>query len=250
MRHSLCFNPINPEEGTIETRELIAWILAAGGAGLALLFLFFFGARTRALSRELAAAAGAAARDATTGVWNRRSILGTLEAEVARCLRGDDSLGLLLIDIDDFPAHRTALGRDSDDAILQEVASRIGRNVRIYDSVGRYEGEAFLVVLPDSDEQELNNIAERIRMMVDRSPVVWHGQRTRITVSIGGVTTLSLDEKSSDRMVRMTVQTLAEARSFGGNRVVINEPFELTEESSLGLPLETQQMRINREEDA
>lgn len=167
---------------------------------------------------------------------------------MARCLRGDDSLGLLLVDIDDFSALCGELGRGGDEAALKEVASRIGRNIRIYDSMGRYEGQDFLVVLPDCDEQELNNIAERIRMMVERSPVSWHSQRARATVSIGGVTTLSLDEKSADRMVRMTVKTLAEARSFGGNRVVINEPFELTEESSLGLPLETQTMKIDRED--
>ena len=196
--------------------------------------------RSREARRLQASATEAAGLDPLTMVLTRRGVLGVLEAEVARCLRSDVSLGVLMVDFDHLSRINEEHGRDAGDAILTEGARRVRNNVRIYDSVGRCGGEEFLVVLPDCDEKELSNIAGRIRMMIERGAFLWKGHPLRVTVSIGGLTTFALDEKSADRLVRSAERLLAEAKSLGRNRVQISEPFELTEESSLGLALETE----------
>lgn len=196
--------------------------------------------RSREARRLQASATEAAGLDPLTMVLTRRGVLGVLEAEVARCLRSDVSLGVLMVDFDHLSRINEEHGRDAGDAILTEGARRVRNNVRIYDSVGRCGGEEFLVVLPSCDEMELNNIAGRIRMMIERGAFPWKGYPLRVTVSIGGLTTFALDEKSADRLVRSAERLLAEAKSLGRNRVQISEPFELTEESSLGLALETE----------
>ena len=214
-----------------------------------LLFLFLYLARTRELRRLRAPEASGAGTDPLTKLLGRRGILGILEAEVARCLRGDASLGILMVAFDRLSLLGEEHGRSAVDAVLEDGARRVRNNVRIYDSVGRCGDQEFLVVLPDSDDQELSDIAERVRMMIERTPFSWKGKPTRITVSIGGLTTIALDEKSADRLVRSADRLVTEARALGGNRVRITEPFELTEESSLGLALEPERDTLEGEEE-
>jgi len=212
------------------------------------LFLSLLLARSREARRLRVVAAEAAGLDPLTKVSSRHAVLGVLESEVARCLRSDASLGVLMVDFDHLSRINEEYGRGAGDAVLVEGARRIRNNVRIYDSVGRCGEEEFLVVLPDCPETELNDIAERVRMMIERGSFTWKGKALKVTVSIGGLTNAALDEKSADRLVRSAEKLLAEAKSMGRNLVRITEPFELTEESSLGLPLETQQMQIDKEE--
>jgi len=223
-------------EEPIETRELIAWFVAAaaGGAVLALALV------TRRALREARRALGeTGARDPRTGAWSRRAVLGFLEAEVARCRRGETTLGVLMVAVDDLSGVAAALGSDGEAVALREAARRIERNVRIYDSVGYHDGGRFLAVLPGCDAQELTDIAERVRMLMERTPFAAGSRHVRATVTIGGVTTQSLDEKSADRLVRSAEKALGEALAGGRNRVRVTEPLDVTEESSLGLALET-----------
>jgi len=152
---------------------------------------------------------------------------------------------VLMVDFDHLYRLNEEHGRDVGDAVLVEGAQRVRNNVRIYDTVGRCGDEEFLVVLPDCPETELNDIAERVRMMIERKPFGWKGRQLRVTVSIGGLTNAALDEKSADRLVRSAEKLLAEAKALGRNRVRITEPFELTEESSLGLALETERQHTD-----
>lgn len=232
----------------IETREIIAWIATGGASALALLFLFLYRARARDLQRLRAPEATAVGPDPVTKLLGRRTVLGILEGEVARCLRGDTSLGILMVAFDKLSLLGEEHGRRAVDAVLEDAALRVRNNVRIYDSVGRCGDEEFLVVLPDSDEQELSDIAERVRMMIERAPFSWKGRPVRVTVSIGGLTTIALDEKSADRLVRSADRLVKEASALGGNRVQITEPFELTDESSLGLALEPGRSSVGEEE--
>jgi len=228
------------KEAVIETRELVAWIAAAGGAGVTLVFIVLFLTHRREARRLRAAAAEAAGRDPLTNLLSRHAILGVLESEVARCLRGDSSLGVLMVVFERLSLVKEEHGRDAWDAVLVECARLVRTNVHVYDSVGRVGDEEILVVLPDCDEVELGDTAERVRMMIERGSTPWKGTQLRATVSIGGLTTIALDEKSADRLVRSADRLVAEARASGGNRVRITEPFDITEESNLGLPLENE----------
>ncbi len=104
-----------------------------------------------------------ATHDALTGIWNRGTILDLLEAELQRASRSGTSTAVMMLDLDHFKAVNDTYGHPSGDAVLEEIASRIGQAVRVYDYVGRYGGEEFLIVLPSCEKDLARHCAERIR---------------------------------------------------------------------------------------
>lgn len=104
--------------------------------------------------------------DQLTQVKNRRAILETLEYEFQRMQRQPQSLSLLLLDIDHFKAINDNFGHLEGDKVLAETARIITHACRLTDSVGRYGGEEFLIVLPETTLADAKNLAERIRIAV------------------------------------------------------------------------------------
>jgi diguanylate cyclase (GGDEF)-like protein len=101
--------------------------------------------------------------DGLTGVFNRRYLEERLAGEIDRCERLGGSLGLLMIDLDDFKGINDAFGHDIGDEALKEVARVLQENCRKIDVVGRYGGDEFLLILVQTSEPTAQKIAERIR---------------------------------------------------------------------------------------
>jgi len=91
-----------------------------------------------------------ATRDALTHLWNRRAILEILNRELARSLREESPLGIVLGDVDRFKSINDEFGHIVGDTVLRKVAVQMAASVRQYDAVGRYGGEEFLIVCPDA----------------------------------------------------------------------------------------------------
>ena len=89
-----------------------------------------------------------ATRDGLTGLWNRTAIFDILQNELARSGRSGEPLIVLMADLDGFKPVNDHFGHMAGDAVLRQVAARMKASVRRYDSVGRYGGEEFLIVLP------------------------------------------------------------------------------------------------------
>jgi two-component system, cell cycle response regulator len=130
-----------------------------------------------------------AAHDALTGVWNRSEILGTLRRELERAARSKTATGLLMLDIDHFKNINDTYGHLTGDEVLREVTQRIIKAVRGYDSVGRYGGEEFVVVLPGCTREQIEHGAERVRSAVEDSPIAANELTVSVTVSIGAAVT-------------------------------------------------------------
>src|ERR1035441_5666816 len=94
-----------------------------------------------------------ATHDLLTGIWNRGSALDAIHREKSRQVREGGSFGVILIDVDHFKQVNDTYGHLCGDEVLKEVAARMARCVRPYDTLGRYGGEEFLVVAPSSDGQ-------------------------------------------------------------------------------------------------
>jgi two-component system, cell cycle response regulator len=160
-----------------------------------------------------------ATHDPLTGVWNRGAILETLRRELERSARSKTATGLLMLDIDHFKRINDTHGHLTGDAALKEVTQRIVRAVRSYDSVGRYGGEEFLIVLPGCGQDELDHGAERIRSAVDSGPMLLNGSKLSITVSLGAAVTTG--GTTCDTQILSAVDSaLYRAKEIGRNRTV------------------------------
>jgi diguanylate cyclase (GGDEF)-like protein len=134
------------------------------------------------LNRELDSLARV---DALTGMRNRRDIEERLLAELSAAGRHQSNLAVLLIDIDHFKSVNDTQGHQIGDAVLCATAQTIQSTLRAEDSVGRWGGEEFLAVLPDTDADGALTIAERLRAQVAKPGLANSDPRDTITITIG-----------------------------------------------------------------
>ncbi|MBI3736629.1 diguanylate cyclase, partial [Candidatus Sumerlaeota bacterium] len=160
-----------------------------------------------------------AAYDELTGIYNRRSLFDALDAECARSRRNGHQLSVLMIDIDFFKRVNDVHGHAAGDATLREVAQRLGRALRTMDCLGRYGGEEFCAVLPETNIENSLRTAERVRMAVAESPFRIGEIDTPITISIGAATRSSEEAGDPVGLLNSADRALLEAKRLGRNRV-------------------------------
>ncbi len=159
-----------------------------------------------------------AKNDSLTGVWNRRAILEVLGREL--CRSGQErSTGVLMVDLDHFKSVNDTYGHLVGDMILRETGRRLARTVRSHDFVGRYGGEEFLIVAPGTNQNELCELAERLRMAVEDIPFFTGRHEIPVTLSIG-VTIAPSSERCMTSVITLADSALYQAKEFGRNCVV------------------------------
>ena len=159
-----------------------------------------------------------ATHDALTGLRNRAAILETLRNEVTRAARQCQPLSLLMVDLDRFKLINDTYGHAAGDAVLREAAIRMKAAIRGYDSVGRYGGEEFLIVLPGCDLAAGCARAEGVRRAMESEPFDIGGATVPVTCSIG---VSSTEDPASDgsQLAREADEALYRAKDGGRNRV-------------------------------
>jgi diguanylate cyclase (GGDEF)-like protein len=159
-----------------------------------------------------------ATHDALTGLWNRGAILELLSKELARAGRTNGSIGIIMADLDHFKRVNDTYGHLAGDAVLRETAQRMRSSMRDYDVIGRYGGEEFLVVVPDSNLSSTVTQAERLRWAVAEMPISTPEGSIEITMSLG-VTAGGGDSLAAESLVRAADAALYQAKKLGRNRV-------------------------------
>lgn len=159
-------------------------------------------------------------RDPLTHAFNRRHLLPHLNSELAFAARRNMSVAVLLVDIDNFKHVNDRFGHALGDVVLQLVASTIQRLLRPYDSLFRYGGEEFLLVVRDTSLRNAEILAERIRHHVEELRFESQGARHGVSVSIG-VTVTPCDSGPADAAALIQTADLAmyQAKRAGRNRV-------------------------------
>jgi len=164
--------------------------------------------------------ARAAAVDPVSGLFNRRHFQTRLEEELQRAQRGDTTIALLMIDLDNFKSINDTYGHTAGDATLRAVASIIRRSVRHFDVCTRYGGEEFAVVMPESGNPIAMNVAERILARIAAwSPPEPHLAGLKVTASIGFA--LSEPSHTMDDLIARADRALYEAKQRGKNQVCV-----------------------------
>ncbi len=126
--------------------------------------------------------------DALTGISNRRHFDERLALEIKRALRGGYGLALLIIDIDHFKRVNDTYGHPAGDEVLRQIAQTLSQHVRRdTDTLARFGGEEFCVLLPNTDLQGLERVAAALRIQIEKLHINLPGQPVlQITISLGG----------------------------------------------------------------
>jgi len=169
--------------------------------------------------------------DPLTGVSNRRYIEQRMHEEVARGQRERSALSCLFIDIDHFKRVNDQYGHPSGDDVLREVAARIKHELRLSDSLGRFGGEEFVVLLTHATRNDALRIAERIRTGISSRGIMIEGSRDplHITASIGTASLAPPErglpaEEIRQAMLKAADLALYQAKESGRDRVVQAPP--------------------------
>ncbi len=176
----------------------------------------------------------AAVTDAVTGLPNHRAVMSKLDQELARYQalyehKPDDLFercAVLFADLDHFKHVNDTWGHRAGDAILREVAGRLRAVLRLDDFVGRYGGEEFAIILPETDLSQAVQIAERLRLAIAQEPCIWQAEDGETNVAIAvtasiGVALYGLHGMSREELVTQADAAMYLAKRGGRNRVCI-----------------------------
>jgi two-component system, cell cycle response regulator len=160
-----------------------------------------------------------ATKDSLTHLWNRSSIYDILCRELARGQREHAPVGVVMVDLDHFKSINDNYGHFAGDAVLCEAARRMQNAVRQYDSIGRYGGEEFLILLSGCDEEASLSQAERLRKQLAQLQIPIQDSTISISASFGVTTALPGQSWTPEELIHKADEALYLAKRRGRNRV-------------------------------
>ena len=158
--------------------------------------------------------------DRLTGLFNRGHWEEMLRQDYARHCRYERNASLVMFDIDHFKKINDTYGHPAGDAVIQQAADLLRQCTRDADIVGRYGGEEFVVLLPDTDSEGAVNFAERLRQLIEAHEVVYESHRIQFTVSLG-VADLSIPTSGYAQLIERADTALYASKSAGRNRATV-----------------------------
>jgi diguanylate cyclase len=164
-------------------------------------------------------------RDALTGLSNRRQFELAIAREIDRVARAGEPALVLMADIDRFKQVNDTYGHAAGDEVIKAVAQALLDCVRPMDTVARFGGEEFAIILPNCPPAFGHTVAERIRMKVQRRPVsVAPGVEVAVTISLGGAFAPQWVRSSATLWIERADQQLYRAKAEGRNRACLEQP--------------------------
>jgi diguanylate cyclase (GGDEF)-like protein len=201
------------------TRRDVLLVTVAAGFVLAILLQLIFRAAQRRLTRQTAELVEAGRRDALTGLLNHGSIVTALTEELEAVRVSGGSVGIAIIDIDNFRLLNTAHGHAAGDKALREVASILGRELSESSTLGRFGPDEFLAIAPPSCVHDLEPAIGRLReRLIDLSLQFGASERLPVTIS-AGVCFAPVDGDAATELLSVATVTLGEAKASGGDAV-------------------------------
>ena len=177
--------------------------------------------------RELEASRQALAEQATTDsltrLKNRRLFYNQAEQNLGACRRYNKDMSVLLLDIDHFKKVNDTFGHHAGDKVLVAVAQLLARMVRGVDTVARFGGEEFAVLMPETNKLGAAVLGERIRAAMEKEAIVVDEHSIPVTVSVGIATLAAEKVESIDQMLSIADRRLYLAKNSGRNRICVSD---------------------------
>lgn len=171
--------------------------------------------RNRALSEV-------SSRDTLTGLYNRWYVIEKIDSELNRAIRHGSPMSLLMLDLDHFKQINDRYGHPAGDEVLKSVGKLLRESCRVYDVPGRYGGEEFCIVLPETRPGNTTVVAERIRKRLESTELPCGGGYIAVTASIGiaGMDTSNEEELLNPAaLIDRADRALYSAKTRGRNRI-------------------------------
>jgi len=161
-----------------------------------------------------------ATHDDLTGILNRAAVFGELQKELGRISRTSESVAVVMSDLDHFKPINDTYGHHVGDHVLVEVAKAMVTVTRSYESVGRYGGDEFLLVLTDCELETAVHVADRCRREIASREIIFAGSTIPVTASFGVACSRQLEQPSEEQLIRTADAALYQAKNKGRDFVV------------------------------
>lgn len=170
-----------------------------------------------------------ATTDFLTGIYNNRYFFETGTKELQRAKRFNNSLAVIMIDIDHFKYFNDTFGHAAGDRVLTEIARICQNTLRNIDILARLGGEEFAVILPSTSADNAETVAENLRLAIAAAKLEFLSEKIKITASFG-IAGLTAEDRHIESILRRADAALYEAKRAGRNRVIsgASEPVDFT----------------------
>lgn len=165
-----------------------------------------------------------ATRDFLTGIWNRAALMNKAHEEFNRAEREQSTTTVLMCDIDKFKSINDNFGHQAGDDVLKQIAARMTECLRPYDILGRYGGEEFTLILPNTDQDGGLVVAQRVCDAIAESPLEIDAETLPCSISIGLFSEIPSDAITVEKMIAVADEALYIAKLNGRNRVEVGHP--------------------------
>ncbi|NMD70995.1 diguanylate cyclase [Bacillus sp. DNRA2] len=158
--------------------------------------------------------------DGLSNVFNRKKLIEEAEKELYRTYRSGNPLSFLMLDIDFFKYINDQFGHLAGDQVIKEIIQKCKERLRQSDIIGRFGGEEFLILLPNTNLQNALKIAEDLRVMIEKLPITFEEQTIFAKISIGVASTSSFSEPMAlNELINESDKALYLAKNTGRNKV-------------------------------
>lgn len=157
--------------------------------------------------------------DSLTGLYNRRYVEQKIQEEFEVYQSAGSEFSLLLVDIDLFKNINDTCGHAGGDFLLKAVSADLKKSVRTYDTVARWGGDEFLLVLPATNKESAVSLAERIRSTVEKQRYVYEKETIKITLTLG-VYAIRYDDYTVDGIIKKADSLLYQGKRAGRNCII------------------------------
>jgi len=165
-----------------------------------------------------------ATHDSLTRVFNRRALEEIINTEHSRSQRNLAPLSVVMLDIDHFKRFNDRFGHSTGDQVLVEVADILIKNTRAYDSIARFGGEEFIILLPDTSVDKAQLIAEKLRMKIADHKYSFKSHTEMVVTASFGATECDLAKENWLKVLERADNALYRAKEAGRNCVIISKP--------------------------